>query len=462
MLRRLLPYLIPALLLSAVVVVPSRAGDVPGGIEAARSWIAPALPGVVSIATVKFVDDKPGQVPPRRVNGFGSGFIVHPDGTVVTNRHVIEGAAEVRVILPDGSSLPAKSIYVGAQIDLALLKINAGRKLPTLRLGDSDTVQIGDPVAAIGNPLMLGGSVSAGIVSGLNRDIMSSAYDDFIQTDAAINHGNSGGPLVNIRGEVIGVNTAIYSPTADSGSIGIGFAAPANDVAFVIDQVRRYGRVRAGWIGANAQTLTPEIAQAVGLQQARGAIVTGVSSKSPAGQAGLTDGDVILKVGDRELSDSRALARFAVQAMPGETIRLAVWRDGRQLVLAVTVAEWNDHPMREVGGEREDVVAVRPDTTDYGLRFASINEDTRRRLKLEPGQKGAVVTEVGLNSPAADGGFHAGDVVLRVRMAAVGGPAEAKRELDEALHSRRPVIILLVQRPDGLRWLPLAASFGQG
>ncbi len=272
---------------------------------------------------------------------------------MVTNRHVIEGAAEVRVILPDGSSLPAKSTYVGAQIDLALLKISAGRPLPALRLGDSDGVQIGDPVAAIGNPLMRGGSVSAGIV-------------------------------------------------------------------------------------------------------------TGLTSKSPAGRAGLADGDVIMKVGERELTDSRALARLTVQAQPGETISLTVWRDGRPLVLPVTVAEWTDHPMREVGGEREDVVTVRPDTTDYGLRFAPITEDTRRRLKLEPGQKGAVVTEAGLNSPAADGGFHAGDVVLRVQMAAVATPAEAKRELDGAIRARRPVIILLVQRPDGLCWSPARGQLRPG
>ena len=430
--------------------------------EAKKNWLAQVLPAVVSISTVKFVDDKPGQVPPRRINGFGSGFIVDPNGVVVTNRHVIEGATEVRVVLADGTSLPAKSLYVGAQIDLAVLKVNAGRKLPALKFANSDALEIGDPVAAIGNPLMLGGSVSAGIVSALNRDLMSSAYDDFIQTDAAINHGNSGGPLVDMRGQVVGMNTAIYSPTADSGSIGIGFAAPSNDVAFVVDQVLRNGHVRAGWVGANAQTLTEQIAQAVKLDQAHGAILTGVSRKSPAGKAGLEEGDVILKLGDRPVLDSRALARMVAESTPGSVLPVTLWRDGKEMTLPITIAEWQDHPMREVGGERDDVVPVRPDTVDYGLRFGAINEDARRRLKLDPGQKGAVVTDVGLNSPAADSGFRAGDVVLRVQMQAVSGPDDAKRQLDDAVRARTPVIIVLVQRADGLRWLPLSGTFKEG
>ncbi len=427
-----------------------------------RSWVGPLLPAVVSISTVQFVDDEPGRVPPRRVNGYGSGFIVDPSGVVVTNRHVVEGMTEIHVVLSDGTVLRAKPLYVGAGIDLAVLKVDAGRKLPALAFADSDKVQVGDPVAAIGNPLMLGGSVSAGIVSGLNRDIMSSAYDDFIQTDAAINHGNSGGPLVDMQGRVIGVNTAIYSPTDTSGSIGIGFAAPANDVVFVLDQVRRFGTVRAGWIGVDAETVTPAIAQAVGLPQARGSIIAGLSAKSPAGEAGLLEGDVILKVGDHTPADSRALARAVGESPPGETVPVTVWRDGKEQVLPVKVGQWQNHPMHEVGGERDDIVPVPADTVDYGLRFAPISEDVRRVLRLDPGQKGAVVSEVGINSPGADGGFRAGDLVLRVQMVAVDGPDDAQRRLGEALKQRRPVIIVLVQRADGLRWLPLYGSFGQG
>jgi serine protease Do len=454
--------------------LPARAAsaDLELPMAARRNWVQPLLPAVVSIATVKFVDDQPGKVPPRRIDGFGSGFIVDPAGTIVTNRHVVEGTTEIRVMLQDGTILPAKPIYMGAQIDLALLKVSSAKPLPTLKFGDSDHVQIGDPVAAIGNPLMLGGSVSSGIVSGLNRDIMSTAYDNFIQTDAAINHGNSGGPLVDMHGDVIGVNTAIFSPTATGGSIGIGFAAPANDAKFVVDQVRRYGTVHAGWLGINAQTVTPLIAQAVNLANARGAIVSGLSSKSPAAEAGLREGDVVLRVGAHDVSDSRALARMITETAPGQPLELQVWRDGRAQSFTATTAEWQNHPMRAVAGMRaagvggvsgsNNTPVVRLDTVDYGLKFGAITDDTRRRLHLDPGQKGAVVTEVGLNSPAADAEFKTGDLVLRVQVDAVEGPQNAKAMLDGALKQRRPAIIVLVQREDGLRWLPLLAYFSQG
>ena len=269
---------IALLLLTVLATLPLTARPLlaEGG-NSRHNTIASALPAVVSISTVEFVDDQPGKVPPRRIDGYASGFVVDPSGIIVTNRHVVEGMTEIHATFEDGTDLPAKPLYVGTQIDLALLKVDAGRELPALALGDSDAVQVGDPVVAIGNPLMLGFSASAGIVSGLNRNITSGAFDNFIQTDAAINHGNSGGPLVNRAGQVIGVNTAIYSPTATSGSEGLGFAEPSNDVAFIIDQFRRYGTVRAGWIGVDSQVVTSEIAQAVGMPQAAGVIVAGLA-----------------------------------------------------------------------------------------------------------------------------------------------------------------------------------------
>ena len=439
---------------------PVAAAETRTAVLARPNMLAPVLEAVVSISTVKFVDDQPGKVPPRRIDGYGSGFIVDPAGTIVTNRHVVEGTTNIQAVLEDGTTLPATPLYIAQEIDLAVLKVDAGRRLPALALGNSDSVQVGDPVVAIGNPLMLGFSVSAGIVSGLNRNILSGAFDNFIQTDAAINHGNSGGPLVNSAGKVIGINTAIYSPTATTGSEGLGFAEPSNDIAFIVDQVRRYGTVRAGWIGLDAQTVTPEIARALGMARREGAIVAGLAAKSPARQAGLREGDVVLKLDDREPADSRALARMIAETAPDTTVTLTIWREGLQSTLPVKIAEWKDHATKEEGGER--VVVVRADTVDYGLELAPLNEDVRRELHLNAGQKGAVVSEVAVNSPAADGGFRSGDVVLRVQMEAVDGPDEARQLLVDALKQRRPVIIVLVQRTDGLLWLPLAASFSKG
>ena len=428
------------------------------GDKTRSNWLAPVLPAVVSITTVKFVPDPENNGGVRRVDGFGSGFVVEPTGLIVTNRHVIEDATELRVTFRDGMMVPATPVFAGMQIDLALLKVDAGKPLPVLKLADSDKVQIGDPVAAVGNPLGLGGSVSSGIVSGLNRDIMSSAFDNFIQTDAAINHGNSGGPLVNMRGEVIGVDTAIYSPTATSGSIGIGFALPSNDVTFVVDQVLRYGQIRAGWIGLNAQTVTQEIAVAVGLASPRGSIVAGVQANSPAAAAGLKDGDVILKLAAREPADSRALARAIAERAPGDTVPVVVWREGKELTLSVKLGEWQNHPMR--GMEHTPAVrTVRADMVDYGLSFGPITEEVRRKLHLERNQAGAVVTQVAIDSPSADSGFRAGDLVLRVQTDEVNGPNTARKALTDAVQQKRPVIIVLVQRPDGFRWLPLVGSY---
>ena len=447
------------LALSGAGALPANAADADiTGDNTRSNWLAPVLPAVVSITTVKFVPDPENNGGVRRVDGFGSGFVVEPTGLIVTNRHVIEDATELHVAFRDGTVVPARPVFAGMQIDLALLKVDAGKPLPILRLADSDKVQIGDPVAAVGNPLGLGGSVSSGIVSGLNRDIMSSAFDNFIQTDAAINHGNSGGPLVNMRGEVIGVDTAIYSPTATSGSIGIGFALPSNDVAFVVDQVLRYGQIRAGWIGLNAQTVTQQIAAAVGLAPPRGSIVAGVQANSPAAAAGLKDGDVILKFAAREPADSRALARAIAEKAPGDTVPVVVWREGKELTLSVKVGEWQNHPMR--GMQHTPAVrTVRADMIDYGLSFGPITDEVRRKLHLEQNQAGAVVTGVAIDSPSADSGFRAGDLVLRVQTAEVNGPNAARKALDDALQQKRPVIIVLVQRSDGFRWLPLVGSY---
>jgi serine protease Do len=254
------------------------------------------------------------------------------------------------------------------------------------------------------------------------------------------------------------VDTAIFSPTATSGSIGIGFALPSNDVSFVVDQVLRYGQIRAGWIGLNAQTVTQEIAAAVGLTPPRGSIVAGVQANSPAAAAGLRDGDVILKFAAREPTDSRALARAIAERAPGDTVQVVVWREGKELTLPVKVSEWQNHPMR--GMEHTPAVrTVRADMVDYGLSFGPVTEEARRKLHLDPNQAGALVTQVAIDSPSADSGFRAGDLVLRVQTTEVTGPTGARDILSDAVREKRPVIIVLVQRPDGFRWLPLVGSY---
>ena len=428
-----------------------------------KNWIAPVLPAVVSITTAKFVTDPERGGSLRRAGEFGSGFIIDPTGVIVTNKHVIQGASEIIVILQDQSRLRAHPIYVGEAIDLALLKVDAREKLPALQFGDSDAVQVGDVVAAVGNPLQLGGSASAGIVSGLNRDIRSSAYDNFIQTDAAINHGNSGGPLIDGHGQVIGVNTAIYSPTATSGSIGIGFAAPSNDVKFVVDEIRRYGEIHAGWLGLDAQTVTPPIAAGLGDPDLRGSIIAHIKPKSPAMAAGLRTGDVVLKVGDQRPLDSRALARATAETKPDSTVPLLVWREGKEVTIPTKLGEWQDHPMRgsaaamaKAGGGAGKAKVIPEETRNLGVRFTRLSEDLRRKLKLAPEQKGAVVKDVALNSPAADVGIRAGDFVRRVQMSSVDGPEEALRLIKEARAHKLPYVLLLVQRTDGFHWLPVA------
>jgi serine protease Do len=376
--------------------------------------IAGVLPAVVNVSTVlaprppmtRAAPDLPAEQsspPPAVVHGFGSGFIIDGSGIIVTNRHVVEHAIRITVTLQDNTTLRATRIGHLSRADIALLRVKPAGKLPTLKLGDSDQVRVGDKVIAIGNPLGLGGSVSSGIVSGLNRDIRTTPFDDFIQTDAAINHGNSGGPLFDRRGEVIGINTAIYSPTETSGSIGISFALPINDAKFVIEQTLQYGRVRAGWLGLSMQSVTPDIAEAIGLGIPRGSIVAGVEASGPAAEAGVQEGDVIMSIGTMTPRDSRALWRAIAKAPLGKPIELTVWRDGRVLTVSPTVREMAPFvdPDAPADSAVRTVAAV-PFTP--GFQLSAITPATRTKYKIAPGQNGVVVTDVAPDSPATERG----------------------------------------------------------
>jgi serine protease Do len=425
------------------------------------------LPTVVNISMTKMkteasASDQTTAPEPHLTQFYGSGFIVDPSGIIVTNRHVVDGALQVAVTLPSGSTLPARISGVATSIDIALIKIDADKPLPTVRWGDSDRVRVGDEVFAIGNPLGVGETVTSGIVSALNRDILISPYDDFIQTDAAINHGNSGGPLFDSRGEVIGVNTAIYSPTETGGSIGIGFAIPARDVQFAIGRLRRFGQLRPGWIGVRTQDVTSEIAEAIGLAPVRGVIVAGTEPSGPAAKAGLAEGDVVLRFEGQVPKDNRALARMVAEAPTGHSASLAVWRDGRERTLSVTVQEWPQEPAAATKGAA--VAAAPAGSTDpvaLGLRLGPISKEARVKYKLAPDVSGVLVEDVTPNSVSAGRGLAAGNIILKIRETPVASAEQVAKGLVAASALGHRNALLLVQKMDGQHWVTVPLGTGR-
>lgn len=277
---------------------------------------------------------------PQRVQSLGSGFLIDPSGVVITNNHVIEGADRIEITFTDGTTLPATLAGSDPKTDLAVLRVESDETLPYVRFGDSGKLRVGDWVMAIGNPFGLGGSVTAGIVSALNRDIHAGNYDDFIQTDAAINRGNSGGPLFNLDGEVVGVNSAIISPSG--ASVGIGFAVPASTAQPIVEQILKYGETRRGWIGVRIQTVTPDIAESLGLGPVRGALIAGLTEGGPAAAGGLEPGDVVLAFDGHPISTMRDLPRMVAGTEIGSTVELQIFRDGETLTRRVDVARLED------------------------------------------------------------------------------------------------------------------------
>jgi serine protease Do len=445
----------------AATAPPALAGD--AGVDLS-DLVPKLLPAVVNISTRQLVvptGGKPGQISEQSAStrqSLGSGFIIDPSGIIVTNNHVIQDAYDITVTLQDNQELKATLIATSTVADLAVLKVNAGKPLPTVPFGDSTALRVGQPVVAIGNPLGLGGSVSAGIISALNRDLMSSPYDDYIQTDAAINHGNSGGPLFNLKGEVIGVNTAIFSPLPQGGSIGLGFSIPSDNVQFVIGQLRKYGTVRAGFLGAHIQQVTPDIARAVGLPEITGAIVDDVVPGGPAEKAQLQTGDVILRVGTQRITDTRAVARAIAIEPIGSPTDLAIWRGGKEVTLRVTVVEWPGD-LVAAGPGQAPPPAPQPASAmlsaDMGLHLAPITEAIRKKYALPPGQKGVVVTGVAPLSPGYDRGLSPGDVIERVQTQPVTTLADLRQHVQAERAKGVEYVLLLIRDQDGPRWVAM-------
>jgi len=392
----------------------------------------------------------------RRVTSLGSGFIIDPAGYVVTNNHVIADADEITVILNDSREFDAKLVGHDPKTDLALLKIDSKEPLPSVSFGDSDKVRVGDWVLAIGNPFGLGNTVTAGILSARGRDINAGPYDDFLQTDAPINRGNSGGPLFNMDGEVIGINTAIFSPSG--GSVGIGFAVPSSLAKPVIKQLREFGRTRRGWLGVRIQAVSDDIAEGLGLDKARGALVADVTPDSPAARAGIKTGDVILEFDGREIGAMRELPRIVANTEIGKIVDVVVLRKGKRKTLKVTIAE-----LQESESEVASTTPEKPGTAELGslgLSLSTITPDVRDQFGLSEDAKGVVVTEVDPDGNAAERGVRPGDVIVEVGLEPVRTPKEVLAKVKKAAKAGRKSVLLLLDRGGDQRFVAVEISKG--
>jgi len=378
---------------------------------------------------------------PRVMRGLGSGFIISPDGTIVTNNHVVDGATEIKVTVSDGREFAARVLGRDPKTDLALLKIDA-RDLPVIPLGNTSDVQVGEPVMAIGNPFGLEQTVTTGIVSATGRVIGEGPYDDFIQTDAAINPGNSGGPLISARGQAIGINTAIFSQ--NGGSVGVGFAIPINLAKTVITQLAASGHVERGWLGVTIQRVTPELARGFGLSDAHGALVSDVASGSPAAKAGLKSGDVIVEYNGRKVGRSEDLPRAVAETPIGRDVSLTVIRDGEQVPLQARVARLQDQE------SPTSPLAADDNRGALGLAVQDITPDVARELGLEQ-PHGVVVRDVRQDSLAANAGIRPGDVIVAVDRQPVKNVEEMKSALKK--HQSGTPTLFLVRREGGNLYL---------
>ena len=396
---------------------------------------------------------------PRQVSSLGSGFIIDARGYIVTNNHVIAEADEVRVILHDNTELPAKIVGRDPETDMAVLKVESKQPLKPIAWGDSGKLRVGEWVLAIGNPLGLGGTVTAGIVSARGRDIGAGRYDDFIQTDASINKGNSGGPLFNRNGEVIGINTAIFSQSG--GSIGIGFAVPSNMARPVVQQLIDFGRTKRGWLGVQIQSVTDEMVEDLGLDKARGALIAKVIPGGPAEKAGMQSGDVIVSLDGKPIASTNALTRAVAETAVGKAVAVEVLRKGKKQTLRATLGELeaamasaeaapaksNDAKPRPARGETA--------LADLGVRVAPLNADTRKRFDIKDDVRGVVIVDVDQDGPAAKRDVRAGDVIVEVAQVEVRSPDEVSEMLKSLRDSKRKVALLQILRSGEPRFVPV-------
>ncbi|MES2255753.1 MAG: DegQ family serine endoprotease [Pseudomonadota bacterium] len=452
--------------LLALGAVPAAARPAP---DSFADLAAKLLPMVVNIATSQTLKAPPrAQMPnvppgspledlfknflgpdgekPRHVTSLGSGFIIDPAGFIVTNNHVIENSDQITITLYDGSSLPAKIVGRDTKTDLALLKVVPKKPLPATHFGDSDKIRIGDWVMAIGDPFGLGSTVTAGIVSARNRDINAGPYDDFIQTDAPINRGNSGGPLFDMDGNVIGINSAIFSPSG--GSVGIGFAIPANLARDVVAQIKQFGVAKRGWIGVRIQQVTEEIAQGMGLPDAQGALIADVSGGGPAQKAGLQNGDVVIGFDNRPVTDSRSFPRVVAATPIGKAVNIDVLRKGRKQSYRIVIAKLDEGPADKPGKKLPPPTTPKAKSklSQLGLTVTALDENARAKYKLTGEVQGVVVSAVDPASPAADKNIRPGDVIVEAQNQPVKTPADLEARVDADAKAGKKAELMLVNR----------------
>jgi serine protease Do len=389
--------------------------------------------------------------PERKVSSLGSGFVIDASGLIATNNHVIDGADEIYINFHDGSKLKVeKVIGRDTKTDIALLKVNPKKPLKAVPLGNSAKMQVGDWVMAIGNPFGLGGSVTLGIISAKQRDINSGPYDDYLQTDAAINKGNSGGPLFNMDGEVIGINTAIISPTG--GSIGIGFSVPSDTVLAVVDQLKQYGETRRGWLGVKIQTVTEDIAETLGIAENTGALVAGTTPGGPAAAAGIEGGDVILKFDGKDVSTMRGLPRIVAQTPIGKSVDVDLLRGGQKKTIKVLVGrliEDDDKPTPAVATEKPEAGKGPAVASMLGLKLSAITDELRAKFGLDSKIKGVVVIEIDPQSPAAQKNIKLGDVIVEAAQEQVATPDDVSRGIEKVKKAGRKAILFRVEDSKG-------------
>ncbi len=432
-------------------------------------------PAVVNISTTTIVNDGQAmdmpQFPPgspfeeffknfgdnnrqRKAQSLGSGFIIDAGGIVVTNYHVIENAEEIRVVLADETSFTAEVLGQDQKTDIAVLKIDPGdTKLTAVSFGDSDKLRVGDWVLAIGNPFGLGGTVTAGIVSARGRDIGNGPYDDFIQTDASINRGNSGGPLFNTDGDVIGINTAIYSQSG--GSVGIGFAISSNLAERVAEQLIEFGQTRRGWLGVYIQEVTPDIAESLGLDDDIGALISSVNEDGPAAKGGIQPGDVVVEFDGKPIEKMRDLPRIVAETDIGAKVKVELFRQGKRETVTVTLGEL----------EKAELAGVidngRNQSNDFsfgslGFTVANLNAALAEELGLDSDTKGVVVREVVPGSPAADKGLTVGDILRRYGQRPIDDAASLAKDIEEAETAGRSGVLLLIEREGRERFIQIS------
>lgn len=391
-----------------------------------------------------------GALPDKEVTSLGSGFVIDASGYVVTNNHVVGEAEEIRVIFPDNTHYAATLVGRDPKTDLAVLKIKADKPLPAVVFGDSDAMKVGDWVIAVGNPFGLGGSASAGIVSARGRNINAGPFDDFIQTDAAINRGNSGGPLFNSKGEVVGISTAIFSPTG--GSIGIGFAIPSAMAKSVVEQLKKEGVIHRGWLGVKIQQVSEEMANSLGMAKPRGAMVLEVGKDSPAVGSGLIAGDVIVTFDGRPIDEMRKLPRYVAETKIGKKVDLVVWRKGREVTLSMKIGELpndgKDADNKPVKGGKKGEGAAPPATKDLvlGMQLLPITPQLRQRFGLPATTRGLIIDDIDMGGEAAKRGLRPGDIIIEANQSPVENTEDLRAALKDAKKAGREFTLLRVAR----------------